>query len=148
MSLTYRRLGLAAVTVSCMAVVAACGEKNSYDAAEDALRDWLAAVEAGDEAACDLETSEYHEELVTENTDYDAQEITCEERVARMAALDDPFPASSSEMDVPVWDPSGEAIVEVTDARAGEVEVFSMIFENGGWLVSGDQPSSDRRRKF
>ncbi len=55
-----------------------------------------------------------------------------------MAAVEDAYPAADSEMDVPVWDPSGEAIVEVTDARTGRVEQYSMLYDDGRWLVAGD----------
>ena len=40
-------------------------------------------------------------------------------------------------MDVPVWDPSGEALVEVTDLKSGEITKYWMVFEDGQWLVAG-----------
>jgi hypothetical protein len=127
------------VVIACLSGLTACGQKNSYEAAEGALRDWLAAVEDGDARACELETAGYHEKLVGENPDLRGQDPSCEDRVKRMAAMEAAHPAADSEMDVPVWDPSGEAWVEVTDSRTGEVRDYSMVFEDGRWLVAGDE---------
>lgn len=49
-------------------------------------------------------------------------------------------PSADPEMDVPVCDPSGEALVEVADSGRGYVKKYWMIFGDGEWLVAGDQP--------
>jgi hypothetical protein len=40
-------------------------------------------------------------------------------------------------MDVPVWDPSGEALIEVTDPTNGTVFTYWMQYQNREWLVAG-----------
>lgn len=40
-------------------------------------------------------------------------------------------------MEVPVWDPSGEALVEVTDPTTDRVAEFWMRHGDSGWLVAG-----------
>jgi hypothetical protein len=129
------------VAVAAVAVLGACGAQNSYEAAEDSLREWLAAVETGDEQACDLETSAYHDELARENFAVDGDEITCQELVARMAAMpgDEAMPTSDSDIEVSTWDPSGEALAEVTRSDTDQVEDFWMVYEDGAWRVDGDE---------
>lgn len=132
---------LAVMAVAAVAVLGGCGAKNSYEAAADSLREWLAAVEAGDEHACDLETSAYHDELAMDSFTVDGDEITCQELVTRMAAMsgDEAMPPSDSDIEVSTWDPSGEALAEVTRSDTDEVEEFWMVYEDGAWRVGGDQ---------
>lgn len=132
---------LTVVAVAAVAVLGACGARNSYEAAEDSLREWLTAVETGDEHACDLETSAYQDELARENMAVGAAEITCRDLVVRMASLSgaEAMPPSDSDIEVPVWDPSGEALVEVTRSDTEEVEDFWMVYEDGAWRVDGDE---------
>jgi hypothetical protein len=136
-----RRIQLTAVALASIAAVTACGKKNSYAAVEDGLREWLAAIEDGDARACDLETNRFHRELLAENADYGGPGTNCAERVAVMADMDgdDTPPAADSAMNVPVWDPSGEALVEVTDARTGRPRDYWMVYRDGRWLVAGDE---------
>lgn len=88
-------VAVVAVVAVVVAVVAlsGCGEKSSYGAVEDALRDHLAT------------------------------------------AADPDLPSPDAEMDVSVWDPSGEALVVVTEG--GEVHEFWMLHDEGGWQVGG-----------
>lgn len=131
----------AAVAVAAVVLLGACGAQDSYEAAEDSLREWLAAVESGDEHACDLETRKYQDELATENFAVGGDEITCQERVRRMAARSgaEAMPPSDSAIEIPAWDPSGEALLEVTRSDTDEVEDFWMVYEDGAWLVDGDE---------
>lgn len=41
-------------------------------------------------------------------------------------------------MEVPVWDPSGEALIEVTDSATGEEFRFWMLYRDSGWLVADE----------
>lgn len=84
---------LAVVTLVAVAALCGCGEKSSYGAVEDALRDWLATSEDPD------------------------------------------LPSPDAEMDLPAWDPSGEALVVVTED--GDVHEFWMIHDDGRWQVAG-----------
>ena len=54
---------------------------NSYAATVEALQDWLAAIDSGDPAACALETSELHEELLAEHPELGGRGTGCAERV-------------------------------------------------------------------
>lgn len=119
-------------------VLAGCGQQNSYAAVEGALRDWLAAASEGEQVACDLVSTEYRRELAREASTT-ASEATCAKRIAEMADSGDSpvLPPADSEMQVPVWDPSGEALVEVSDATSGRVSKFWMRYEDGVWLVAG-----------
>ena len=136
-----RSTKLAAVAVAAVAVLGACAGQDSYEAAKGSLRDWLAAVESGDEHACDLETPGYHDELARENLAVDGDQITCRALVVRLAAMSgaEALPPSDSDIDVPAWDPSGEALVEVTRSDTDEVEDFWMVYEDGSWRVDGDE---------
>lgn len=141
MQLTSMRVGVVSAMVAA-SMSAACGQENSYAGAEGALRDWLAAVEDGDQRACALETREYHEELIAESSGKYPSGTSCEKRVASTAApgAKEGHPSPESEMDVPVWDPSGEALIEVTDARNDVVREYWMVLRGGRWLVAGDEP--------
>lgn len=132
---------LAAVAVAAVAVLGACGAQSSYDAAEDSLREWLTAVESGDEHACDLVTRAYHDELARKSFAVGGDEITCQELVARMAALSgaEALPPPDSDIEVSVWDPSGEALAEVTRSDNDVVEDFWMVYDDGAWRVDGDE---------
>jgi hypothetical protein len=129
------------MAVAAAAVLGACEAQDSYEAAEDSLREWLAAVESGDEHACDLETRKYQDELATENVAVGGDELTCQERVRRMAARSgaEAMPPSDSAIEVPAWDPSGEALLEVTRSDTDQVEDFWMVYEDGAWRVDGDE---------
>ncbi|MGH3115921.1 MAG: hypothetical protein ACRDQ2_02185 [Gaiellales bacterium] len=127
---------VAVLTVAAVAGLSGCGQQNSYDAAEDALRDWLTAVRDGDPAACDLMTTGYRREMAAGSS-----ATTCEEAVAETAGTDvgAALPEAGSAMEVPVWDPSGEALVEIDHARSNGAVQFWMKFEDGKWLVAGDE---------
>lgn len=134
-----RRLVVASAASAVL--LSGCGSENSYAATEKALQDWLAAIDAGDPAACALETSELHDELLTEHPQLGGRGTSCQERVKRMATLD--LPPADSPMEVPVWDPTGEALVNVSDSGTGVLRKFWMVFEDGRWLVAGEATSQN-----
>jgi hypothetical protein len=124
--------------VALLVTLAGCGEQNSYEAAEDALRDWLAAANEGDGTACDLMTPEYRQELVKEGARGTGG--TCEQRIAHIASQAHPaFPPADSDIEIPVWDRSGEALAEVADPGSDRVAEFWMQYENNRWVVAGRQ---------
>ena len=133
------RRRLIGLSLACVAATTACGDQNSYEAATQGLRAWLMAVETGSAEACDLETGDYHDELLAEHAEYGGPGTTCIERVSRMHDGDPRPPSSDSRIDVPAWDPSGEALVQVTDSRTGESSQYWMVFEDSRWLVAGDE---------
>lgn len=101
------------------------------------MRDWLVAVHQRDAAACDLMTAEYRQTLAPARTGGvagDCQKVVESATSDALAGL----PPGDSEMDVPAWDPSGEALVEVTDGD--QVRGFWMLYEDGRWLVAGTAP--------
>lgn len=112
-----------------------CGDKSSYDAAKTGLRDWLVAANAGDEAACDHMTPEYRR-LLSAATSVNSPRTGCGAVLAavasdEMAAL----PSASAAMNVPAWDPSGEALIEVKgDSKRVR---FWMQWDGDRWLVAG-----------
>jgi ketosteroid isomerase-like protein len=127
-----------AAAVAVMALIAGCGEKDSYGAAENALRSWLKAVHRGDaSAACALMTPTYRRDLAAKAAR--SRHTSCEAGVTEMAeaAGRAALPRADFAMEVPVWDPSGEALVEVTHPTIHRVAKFWMQFEDGGWLVAG-----------
>ena len=129
-----RRLVVASAVSA--ALLPGCESENPYAATEKALQDWLAAIHAGDPAACALETSALHDELLAEHPQLGGRGTGCAERVKRMDTLD--LPPADSPMEVPVWDPSGEALVSVDDSGTGTLRKFWMVFEDGRWLVAGE----------
>ena len=129
-----RRLVVASAASAVL--LSGCGSANSYAATEKALQDWLAAIDSGDPAACALETSELHDELLAEHPKLGGRGTGCAERVKRMSSLD--LPPADSTMEVPVWDPTGEALVNVSDSGTGALRKFWMVFEDGRWLVAGE----------
>jgi hypothetical protein len=137
MTLSPLRTSMLIVAVAASASMSGCGAKNSYGAVEDGLRDWLTAVEAGDPAACDHEAArfDFHEDLLERHPELGGPGTTCAKRVERMSVLD--LPSPDAPIDIPVWDPSGEALVEVTGSR-GDLHKFWMIYDDGQWLVSGN----------
>lgn len=54
------------------------------------------------------------------------------------ADAQDDLPAPDAPMDVPVWDPSGEALVNVTDGD--QVRGLWLVHEDDGWPVAGEAP--------
>ena len=128
-----RRVALA---LALLVSLAGCGQQNSYEAAEGALRDWLTAANEGDETACDLMTANYRQELV-QSAEH-GPVATCEERIAQMASgARLSLPPADSDIQIPAWDPSGEAFAEVTDPSSDRVAEFWMQYENNVWLVAG-----------
>ena len=114
------------LTCAALALVTGCGMDNSAESAESSLGDWLSTVERGDHnAACELLTSKYRRQVA--NPD-------CASAMAELAGR---LPPANGAMDVPAWDPSGEALVEVTDPRDGTVSGFWMQHLDGQWLVAG-----------
>jgi hypothetical protein len=94
---------------------------------------WLEAVHEGDAAACYLMTAEYRRELAAE---VNAGNTACRQAIESTGpAASDGLPSAYSEMDVPAWDPSGEALIEVTDDE--QIVGFWMQFMEGRWLVAG-----------
>jgi len=114
-----------------------CGSEDSYDAAEDGLRDWLAAAAASDPGVCDLEApgSGLHADLLRRHPSLGGPGTSCPERAARMGRIR--LPPADAAMEVPAWDPSGEALVEAPTG-GGEVRRFWMLYADGRWLVSGE----------
>ncbi len=133
---SFLAVRIVAAAVACAALLVGCGSNSSYAATEQALRDWLDAVESADPSACALETPEYQDELLTEHLELGGPGTGCAERIGRMSGLD--LPPARSKMDVPVWDPAGEALVEVTDPETGAVRKFWMVYEGDRWLVAGE----------
>ena len=107
-----------------------CGDDDSYEAAEGALRGWLEAVHDRDPAACDLMTEEYRRDFVAQA----GRGLSCSQAV-ESASLGTDLPAPHSHMDAPAWDPSGEALIEVTYDR--QVVGFWVQLVEGRWMVSG-----------
>jgi hypothetical protein len=129
-----RRVAIASAASAVL--LSGCGSESSYAATEKALQDWLAAIDSGDPAACALETSELHDELLAEHPKLGGRGTDCAERVKRMGTID--LPPADSTMEVPVWDPAGEALVSVSDSATGALRRFWMVFEDGRWLVAGE----------
>ena len=119
------------------AVMGGCGSENSEDAAQDGLRDWLTAARAGDSGVCELEDPEsrFNAELLVRYPALGGPDTTCAERAARMGQVGLPSPGAA--MEVPVWDPSGEALVEVATDE-GALRRFWMVYDDGRWLVAGE----------
>lgn len=134
---------LVVATAASAALLSSCGAENSYGASEKALRDWLAAIHSGNAAACALETQEMHDELLAVHPELGGPGTGCATRVERMTSLD--LPTADAEMDVPVWDPAGEALIEVKGSGAGGVRKFWMAFQDGRWLVAGEADSRKQR---
>jgi hypothetical protein len=110
-----------------------CGDGNSYEAAESGLRAWITAVRGGDGTACDLMTAEYRREFTSENG---GDDTNCERVIeSRPADVLKRLPPDDVQMEIPVWDPSGEAQVETTDGQ--RVKSFWMQYQDGRWLVAG-----------
>lgn len=132
-----RRLRVLAACLAGGFAVTGCGAEESYDAAEDGLRDWLAAAAASDPSVCDLEApgSGLHADLLRRHPSLGGPGTSCPERAGGMARIG--LPSADAAMEVPAWDPSGEALVEArTDG--GEVRRFWMLYADGRWLVSGE----------
>lgn len=130
------------VLAACLAgglAVSGCASEDSYDAASNGLRDWLAAAEAGDPSVCELEApgSGFHAQLLRQYPSLGGPGTSCTERAERMAQIG--LPSADAAMEVAVWDPSGEALVEAT-TDSGEVRKFWMLYDGGRWLVSGESP--------
>lgn len=128
------------VLAGCVAgglALSGCRSEDSYDAAKGGLRDWLATAEAGDPGVCQLEApgSGFHAELLRRYPALGDPGTSCAERAERMASIG--LPPADAAMEVPVWDPSGEALVEATTG-AGEARAFWMLYEDGRWLVAGE----------
>lgn len=128
--------GLAACVAGGLAL-SGCGLEDSYDAATGGLRDWLATAEAGDPVVCQLEApgSGFHADLLRRYPALGDPGTSCAERAERMANIG--LPPADAAMEVPVWDPSGEALVGVS-TDTGEVRAFWMLYEDGRWLVAGE----------
>jgi len=132
-----RRLRALAACLAGGFAVTGCGSGDSYDAAEAGLRDWLAAAAASDPGVCDLEApgSGIHADLLRRHPSLGGPGTSCAERAGRMARIG--LPPADAAMEVPAWDPSGEALVEArTDG--GQVRSFWMLYADGRWLVSGE----------
>jgi hypothetical protein len=110
-----------------------CGDENSYDAAETGLRDWLVAAHEGDEAACGHMTAEYRR-LLSATTSANASATRCDLVLAAVAS--DALPPANAAMDVPAWDPSGEALIEVKSDDSKRAR-FWMQWDGDRWLVAG-----------
>lgn len=116
-----------------MTALAACGQQDSYDATKAALREWLTAVHRGDASACGLMTANFRRELT------EGSAATCQARVDELARSSEggALPGPGAAMEIPVWDPSGEALVEVTDPGSNRVAGFWMRYGDSDWLVAG-----------
>jgi hypothetical protein len=109
-----------------------CGDDDSYEAVESGLRVWLAAVHNGDPAACDLMTEEYRRDFVAQVN----PGVSCSQAVESVASNPGKdLPTAQSEMDAPAWDPSGEALIEVTYDQ--QVVGFWMQLAEERWIVAG-----------
>ena len=113
-----------------------CGDKNSYDAAEKGLRDWLAFAHDGDEAACALMTAEYRQ-LLSGAISATSPERECRLVLAAISAdAIQALPSANAAMSVPAWDPSGEALIEVEGHDSKRAQ-FWMQWDGDRWLVAG-----------
>ena len=120
---------LASFWLVVIGALSGCGDGNNYEAAEGSLRAWLSAVHEGDAGACNLVTDEYRQKFATAHDD-------CRQLVqARSSSAVAGLPPADGQMAVAVWDPLGEALVEVTDR--GQVSGFWMQYKDGRWLVAG-----------
>lgn len=126
-----RVLGLL-LTVAFAGGLTGCGDDNSYEAAEGGLREWLEAIHDGDASACDLMTAEYRRDFVAQVD----PGISCSQAIESAASdLGNDLPPAQSEMNAPAWDPSGEALIEVTDDQ--HVVGFWMQLVDERWVVAG-----------
>lgn len=107
-----------------------CGHDDSYEAAEGGLRGWLEAVHDRDPAACDLMTEEYRRDFAEKA----GRGLSCSQTV-ESASLGMDLPPPQSQMGAPAWDPSGEALIEVTYDQ--QVVGFWMQLVEGRWMVAG-----------
>lgn len=123
-----RTLGLA-MTVAFALGLTSCGADDSYEAAQEGLRGWLEAVHDSDPVACDLMTEQYRRDFVGRA----GPGLSCNRAVESASPRD--LPPPQSEMDAPAWDPSGEALIEVTHDQ--HVFGFWMQLVEGRWLVAG-----------
>jgi hypothetical protein len=83
-----------------------------------------------------MEPPDYHHELLAQQPELGGPDTSCAKRVERMAG--GAQPAASSKVDVLLWDPSGESLVEVTDSQSGVVRRYWMRFDDDRWLVGGE----------
>ena len=124
---------IAPLVLAATAPLSGCGQGDDYEAAEASLREWLTAVQDRDATACDLMTADYRQNLATGGGRGEMDECVrlIESRPGALAGL----PPADAELDVPGWDPTGEALVEATDS--GQVTGFWMEYVDGRWLVAG-----------
>lgn len=131
MSLRHVTPGLAPAVM-----LTGCGDENSYDAAETGLRDWLVAAHEGDEAACGHMTAGYRC-LLSAATAADSPATECDLVLAAVASAAIPaLPPANAAMNVPAWDPSGEALIEVKGHDSMRAR-FWMQWDGDRWLVAG-----------
>ncbi|GAA4378517.1 hypothetical protein [Nocardioides caricicola] len=117
-------------------MLTSCGDESSYDAAKTGLRVWLAAAHKGDEEACGHMTAEYRR-LLSAATSADALATECDLVLAAVASDAMPaLPPANAAMNVPAWDPSGEALIEVTSDDSKRAR-FWMQWDGDRWLVAG-----------
>ena len=122
-------------------LVAGCAFGNSSDGAERGLRGWLEALERRDlDTACELLTDEYRQQLGSSDGEPTPNASECSAAMAGLIEKTDAVAPGDAEIDVPVWDPSGEALVEAKDPSDGAVSKYWMQYEDGKWLVAGQAP--------
>ncbi|MBW9210524.1 hypothetical protein KV100_12755 [Mumia sp. zg.B21] len=115
-------------------LMSGCGG-DPYVAVEAGFRDWLVAVHQRDEAACGHMTDDYRRELAAASTS-NPQAADCGRALAALASnAATALPPAEAEVDIPVWDPSGEALVQAKNGS--RVLGFWMQEQDGRWLVSG-----------
>ncbi|WP_370617674.1 hypothetical protein [Mumia sp. Pv 4-285] len=117
------------------ALIAGCGAGDPYVAVEAGMRDWLVTAHQRDEAACDHMTDEYRRALSAASTS-SSEGTECSRALTTLAPdATVMLPPADAAMDVPVWDPSGEALVEVKDGST--VVQFWMQVDGDRWRVAG-----------
>lgn len=120
------------LVLSATAALSGCGQGNDYGAAEASLREWLTAVQDRDATACDLMTADYRQNLAAGGGGREKGDCQLLMK-SGLGALEE-LPPADAELDVPAWDPTGEALVEATDG--GQVTGFWMEYVDGQWLVA------------
>lgn len=124
------RLTVISVTsILLIPLASSCSNNTEHGAAEE-LAAWMVAIEDRDVKACDMELGSLNSELL-EAIDADPS-ISCEERVAQFGSI--LGLGSDSSATSLVWDPSGEALVEV--ATEPDPVQFFMVYKEGSWKVA------------
>jgi hypothetical protein len=128
-----------------LAATAGCGAGADYDAVRAAAAQWTLYINQDDAAVCDLMTDGLRRLVTDSDESAAAREACATAATAGLLLADVPPAVDAGDVEVPVWDPSGEAYAEVSRPGGGRFRL-SMSHEDGQWLVARlDRkiPSSD-----